>query len=474
MPTPEEKKRAIELLISHDFLVGPDTLAAIDNEEIIKKIINLPNDCTESEIREMLRSQGQVKIIKSFKEEANKKCVDDFTSYFNVRYSKLKEILQKKQELQDVLSIKRVAAKTEKEKVSIIGMIYEKSVTKNNNIMFTLEDPTGQIRVVVNKNRADVFKMSEDCVCDEVIGITGVSSKNIIFVDNIILPEIPATNELKKGPEDDYAIFIGDNHVGSKHFLHENFQNFINWLNGNLGSEDQKEIAKKVKYLFIVGDLVDGIGIYPTQYSDLDIKDIGEQYSKLIEDIKKIPSSIQIIVCPGNHDALRLTEPQPPIYQDYAGELFEMQNVHMVSNPAVVNIGATTKFQGFNVLLYHGASFHFYAEHVESIRKEGGHTRADLIMKFLLQRRHLAPEHSSVSSTPVPDSDPLLIDIIPDFFVTGHIHRSTVSSYRNVTTLNCSCWIGMTNFQEKVGLIPEPSRAVAVNLQTRETKVMKF
>jgi len=32
----------------------------------------------------------------------------------------------------------------------------------------------------------------------------------------------------------------------------------------------------------------------------------------------------------------------------------------------------------------------------------------------------------------------------------------------------------MTDFQEKVGLIPEPGRAIAVNLKTRETKVMRF
>jgi len=474
MPTAEEKKKAIEILMNRSLLVGPETLAILDDESVIKKIINLPENSNEGEIREVLKSKGQVRIIKSYKEEAKKGSVEDFTAYFNTRYNKLKEMLQRKRELQDAISIKRVLSKTEKEKISIIGMVYEKGITKNNNIILTLEDPTGQINVVVNKNRPDVFRMAEDCVCDEVIGIAGVSSRKIIFADNIILPEVPATNELKKGPEDAYAIFTGDNHVGSRHFLHENFDNFIEWINGRLGSDEQKEIAKKVKYIFFVGDLVDGIGIYPAQFDDLEIKDITKQYSKLLEGIKKIPHHIQIIICPGNHDALRLTEPQPPLYSDYAQALYELPNIHIVSNPSIINIESTQNFGGFNVLLYHGASFHFYAEHVESIRREGGNKRADLIMKFLLQRRHLAPEHSSVTYTPMPDKDPLLIDIVPDFFATGHIHRSTVSSYRNVTMLNCSCWIGMTDFQEKVGLIPEPSRVIAVNLQTRETKVMRF
>ena len=475
MPTQEEKRKAVEKILEQNILVGPELLSALEKEQTLKFVLGLPEKFSEEDLKKIIMiTPGRVEVVRSYKEEARKRCVEDFTAYFNIRYTKLKEILQKKQELQDALSIKRVAAKTERENVCIIGMVYEKSVTKNNNIMFTLEDPTGQIKVVITKNKADTFKIAADCVRDEVIGITGVCGNNIIFADNILTPEIPATNELKKGPEDAYAVFTGDQHFGSRHFLHNSFESFIKWINCELGSEEQKEIAKKVKYIFLVGDLVEGIGIYPTQYNDLELKDIEQQYAKLAENLKRIPKHISIIICAGNHDALRLIEPQPPIYSDYAPGLYELPNLYLVSNPSIINIGATGNFKGFNVLLYHGMSFSFYASNVESIRSQGGHERADLVMKFLLQRRHLAPEHTSVTYTPLPDKDPLLIDMVPDFFVTGHIHRASVSSYRNITTLNCSCWIGMTDFQEKVGLIPEPGRAIAVNLQTREPKVMRF
>jgi len=474
MPANEEKKKIVEILIKSGILVGPEFMTNLDNDDVVKKILSLPENSQEEEIKKiLLENKRGVKIVKSYKEEANKRTVSDFISYFNTRYNKLKEILHKKQGTQDAISIKRVVAKSENEKVSIIGMIYDKGVTKNNNIILTLEDQTGRIKAVVTKTK-DTFKVAEECVCDEVIGVNGTFNKGIIFVDEIILPDIPATNELKKGPEDIYAIFTGDPHIGSKHFLHENFNNFIAWLNGEIGTEEQKNIAKKVRYVFVVGDLVDGIGIYPSQYDDLELKDIKKQYEKLSEYLEKIPKHIEIILCPGNHDALRLIEPQPPLYKDYAEGLCNLPNVYLVSNPSIINIGATENFQGFNVLLYHGASFHFYAERVASIMQQGGPKRADLIMKFLLQRRHLAPEHTSVNYAPNPEEDPLLIDIIPDFFVTGHIHRSTASTYRNITTINCSCWIGMTDFQEKVGLIPEPARVVAVNLQTRETKIMRF
>ena len=151
-----------------------------------------------------------------------------------------------------------------------------------------------------------------------------------------------------------------------------------------------------------------------------------------------------------------------------------MPNVFIVSSPAMVNIGAKDSFPGFDVLLYHGTSFQYYADKVKSISSAGGQKRADLIMKFLLQRRHLAPSHTSTQYMPEVEDDPLVIDKVPDFFVTGHIHRATIASYRNVALLNCSCWIAMTEYQEKVGLIPEPSRIIIANLQTRENRIMRF
>ena len=152
----------------------------------------------------------------------------------------------------------------------------------------------------------------------------------------------------------------------------------------------------------------------------------------------------------------------------------ELPNVTMVSNPAYVNIHKTESFPGFDVLLYHGFSFIYYADAVESIRSNGGQKRSDLIMKFLLQRRHLAPTHTSTLYLPDSQKDSLVIDRIPDFFASGHIHRVSAANYRNITMVNSSSWLEMTEYQEKVGLFPQPGRAVLVNLQTRKVKILKF
>ena len=171
---------------------------------------------------------------------------------------------------------------------------------------------------------------------------------------------------------------------------------------------------------------------------------------------------------------MRLAEPQLPIYKDFAEDLYNLPNVIMVSNPSVVNIHSVDNFPGFDVLIYHGYSFDFYLSGVESIRNLGGYDRVDLLMKFLLQKRHLAPSYTSTPYVPDTNCDSLVIEKIPDFFVTGHIHKSAVANYMGVTLISGSCWQSKTSFQEKVGHNPEPSRIPVVNLKTRDIKILKF
>jgi len=186
------------------------------------------------------------------------------------------------------------------------------------------------------------------------------------------------------------------------------------------------------------------------------------------------PENIKLIICPGNHDAMRIAEPQPPLYKDFAAAVYELPNVTMVSSPSYVNIHSSDEFPGFEVLLYHGFSFIYYSDAVESIRSAGGQKRPDLIMKFLLQRRHLAPTHTSTLYLPDQEKDNLIIEQVPDIFFTGHIHRAGIYNYRNIQTIAGSCWVAKTEYQEKIGLKPMPCRVPLINLQTRKAKLLRF
>ena len=420
-------------------------------------------------------SLAPVKVLISFQNIPKSYEVKDFTSLFLSRYHFMEKLLRGRPELQNALPLSRLAAKTERETVSFIGMVTEKVETKSGNLMITLEDLTGQIKTLVTKAKTSLFKEARDLVPDEVVGISGMLGDKILFTENIFWPDLPVRSELKKSPEgEDYAVFLSDLHVGSALFLKEEFRRFLQWIKGEAGSPEQREIARRAKYVFIVGDLVDGIGVYPAQEPELEIKDITGQYREFTRLVKEIPSNKQIIICPGNHDAVHLAEPQPALYQEYVPELAGRPNITLVTNPAMVTIGKTKTFPGFDVLLYHGYGFDYYVANVESIRNGGGYQRADLIMKYLLKRRHLAPAFKSTPYFPGHAEDPLLIRKIPDFFVTGHIHYSSVANYRGVTMISCSCWQGKTSFQEKLGHKPEPARLPLVNLKTREIKVLRF
>ncbi len=484
-----KKREIIDHLLKRGILISSDLLNELDDYNQISKIyeilgtkntdqavidLSLKNLITKSTEQKEQQIQDNVKIISSYKEEPKKREPQDFVDYLNNRYKEIEKILKQHQQLRNTLSINKIANKKDKEALSIIGIVSSKQFTKNGNLMFILEDPTGQKKVLVNKNKPQLFNEAKDIVLDEVIGIVGVNIESIIFANEIIWPDVPTNKELKKNQEEKYAIFLSDLHVGSSKFLPEDFEKFLKWINGDLGNEQQRHIAKNVEYIFIAGDLVDGCGIYPEQDKELLTRDVYQQYKDCAKLLSQIPKQIPLIICPGNHDAMRISEPQPILSKEYAKPMHELNNTIMVSNPAMININSSKNFVGFDVLMYHGYSFDYFVAQVDSLRSKGGYDRADLIMKFLLKRRHLAPSHTSTLYIPDTKKDPLVIEKVPDFFLSGHIHKSATANYRNVTLICGSCWQSKTLFQEKVGHNPEPSRVPIVNLQTRDVKILKF
>lgn len=410
------------------------------------------------------KKESNVKIAKNYEQKNIKKDIRDFVRYYTERYSFLKNILSRRGELRDTVSIGKT--RDIEGRVSIIGLVSE---IKNypNSCSVYLEDPTGMIRVIIPKALKN--KINE-VIPDEVIGITGTKRNDVVFVKNVFFPGIINQKE-KFCPDDVCAVFISDTHMGSNMFLQKEFNKFINWLNLKVGNAKQKELAKRVRYLFVTGDLVDGVGVYPNQENELKITDLYKQYEEAAKYFSQVPDHIKIIISPGTHDALR-AEPQPPISKEFASSLYELPNTVFVSNPAYVNIHSLNGFEGFDVLMYHGDSFDYFVANVPMIR-EKGYERADLIMNFLLKKRHLAPTHGSTLLNPM-DQDFLLIDKIPDIFVTAHIHKARISSFRNILTISSSCFQDRTTFQEKVGHIPEPAKVPIFNLKTRKANILNF
>lgn len=415
-----------------------------------------------------------VKIVFNYTDEKKKRTAADFVAYYNNRYKAISNILRSRSDLLNLTSINKIGEDQSFDQISVIGMVNSVYETKNHHIILEVEDNTGTIKVLLSNKKEDLVKIGHELVEDEVIGITGGYKKDIIFANKVIVPDIPLNKELRKSPDEAYAVFLSDLHIGSKSFMYDEFAKLVKWLNRELGNEKQRDIAKKVGYVAIAGDLVEGIGIHPNQEPSLEIKDITQQYNKCAELLSKIPSHIQIILCPGNHDPPRLAEPQPLLHREYAKALWDMPNVVMTTSPGIVNIHSSKGFPGFDVLMYHGNSLFYYVDKIPRLREAGGVDKIDVTLKYLLQKRHLAPAHGSTLLIPDSRFDPLVIDKIPDFFVVGHIHKAAGSNYRSTTLISGSCWDGISEYALKHGSHPEPGRVVIANLQTRQLKIMKF
>jgi len=394
----------------------------------------------------------------------------DFTIHFRNRYTEMKKILQDRKELENLSSINKITGK--RQALSIIGMVFDKRVTKNKNIILEIEDMTGRMGVLINKDKKEVYEKAKNILKDDVIAIKGFGDNEILFANDIYYPDTIITEKAYLDRDENVA-FISDIHLGSSFFLEDKFLKFIDWINGEVGDKTQKEEAKKIKYLFIVGDVVDGVGIYPGQEEQLTIKDIKEQYARLTEYLKKIRKEITIIIAPGQHDAVRVAEPQPFIGKDYAEPLYELENVVLVSNPSLVEI-TNEKKRGIKILLYHGASMHSFVNEIEDLRTTNCHDTPARVVKEMLKRRHLAPLHSSVIYIPNEKYDPMMIREVPDIIVTADFHRPDSDYYNNIQIICCSCWQKTTPFEEKVGNHPLPCRVPILNLQTRKLKILDF
>ena len=414
-----------------------------------------------------MEDSSSVKILSMPSSFGKKIEVKDFVTHFRGRFSEMRNSLQEHSELNNLISINKISGN--RQGISVIGMVYNKKITKNKNIMLEVEDLTGRIKVLINQNKQEVYKKAEDIVLDSVMGIKGSGNRDIIFANNVFFPE-SFLFERKKSPVEEIALFISDIHIGSNLFLEKNFLKFIDYLNGKIPNTPETD---KIKYLFVVGDMIAGVGCYPNQERDLKIVDLEEQYSRAAELFGKIRKNIKIIMLPGNHDCVRLMEPQPILDERYAWPLYNLRNITLTTNPSLVNIGAKKNFPGFNVLAYHGFSFPYYAQNVPSLIKEKAINSPDKVMAYLLKNKHLAPTYASVQSAP-SEKDSLMIREAPDIFVSGHTHKNGVSYYNNTLVISNSCWEDLMPYQEKMGFTSDYCKVPMFNLKTREVKILDF
>ncbi len=471
-----KKLSKVNIILSADF--DYNIISNIDLDVIVEKIIELKKDAPMLKIATNNDIKNIVDIIKkelmqkaplpievnrssTFKPiadefEASYKImnkgkdrtggtVSDFVVYFNDRLNAIKDIFATHRKYSITHNLETLKNYTDGREVVIVGIVSNKITTKNGNIMVVIEDETDESKIMFmnnpNNELKKLFESASKIINDEVIAIRGKISGPFIIARELLWPDIPIKE--RKTITDDIAVaLISDTHIGSKLFMEKNFSRMLEWLNGNIDTKS-KELAGKIKYMIVGGDIVDGIGVYPGHDRDLAILDIYKQYEVFANFLSEIPEYIQVFVLPGNHDAVQKSEPQPELGSDLIN--VKLDNVHFVPNPNYISV------HGLEILTYHGTSLDSIIRSIPNM----SYAKPESAMIEILKRRHLSPIYGG--NTIVPTRyDTLVIDNVPDILHMGHIHKNGIDEYHGVQIVNSGTFQDRTEYQIKQGHIPTP------------------
>ncbi|MXR20437.1 DNA-directed DNA polymerase II small subunit [Halobacterium bonnevillei] len=379
----------------------------------------------------------------------------DFVTTFRDRYDRLSKKLRGRVNHRPTDALDSMPGGSD---AAVVGMVNDIRSTASGHWLVELEDTNGVFPALVMKDR-DIAAHVDELLMDEVIAVEGTLSDDggIMFADDLYFPDIPRTHRPSTADRHVQAALISDVHVGSQEFAADAWAAFADWLH--------TPEAEAVEYLLVAGDMVEGVGVYPDQDDELDIVDIYDQYETFAEHLKDVPGDMEIVMIPGNHDAVRLAEPQPA-FDEELRSIMSAHDARFTGNPSTVTV------EGVDVLMYHGVSIdEIIAEFPD---EEVSYDAPHRAMEHLLKKRHVAPQFGGRTRVAPENKDYLVIDDVPDVFHTGHVHKLGVGGYHNVRLVNSGCWQHQTAFQESVNIDPDVATAPILDLDTLDVTVRKF
>ena len=470
----EEISSAVSYALNKGFQIHPDALEIlhkIDVKELAQIIKDVVKEKTKQ--KQFLINEEDFEIYLGIKDDEEHQVefeilsdptgkitsaegVDGYGALFASRFAKLKQIMFDRPESKKVREIASVKSITKTDDELFVWGLVSDRKSDRNITKITLEDPTGSMEIVVFEG--DLKDMADTLLMDQFAMFRIIPAKNGgFFAKEILLPDIPehTTNRSKT---ETYAVFLSDLHVGSEYFMEQELKDLIEWIS----SADP--IARKIRFVVIGGDLIEGVGVFPNQEKTLNQFTTEDQLKKSFEVLDKIPKHIKVFLISGNHDAGRKALPQPAIPKMYNSELWDRENFFMLGNPSMVSLN------GVKVLMYHGQSID------DVVRTTPGvsYDKPAAVMRHFLKARHLSPIYGSRTPIAPETEDMMVIDDIPDIFHSGHVHFVGLDMYKGVLIVNSGAWQRQTDFQESVGITPTPGMAILVNLQTMKVYQKDF
>jgi len=373
--------------------------------------------------------------------------VGGYNALFASRFSKLRRIVSDRPESRMIKPISGAMSEKSRDDVYVCGLVTERS-SERNIVRLVMEDPTGTMEIIVFDE--GLKEEARGLLLDQFVVVRAAASRNGGYVArDIILPDVP-DRAASRSETEAYAVFLSDLHVGSRYFMEAEFGAFTDWL------RSPDPIARRVRFVLIAGDVVDGVGIYPNQDKELLQPTIESQLAKLDEMLSGIPGGIKVLMITGNHDPGRRALPQPALPEKYNRGMWERENYHLLGNPAMVSLN------GVKVLMFHGQSIDDIVKTTPGL----SYDRPAAVMRHLIRARHMSPVYGSQTPIAPETDDMMVIDDVPDVFHAGHVHVVDLDVYRGTLLVNSGAWQAQTPFQSSVGVTPTPGVAVILNLKT--------
>lgn len=407
--------------------------------------------------------------------------VEGYTALFRSRYEKSLRILSLRPESKRITKIASIRQNTShnsnnmksdksysmtgnfvSNSTSIVSGLLMSKRGKKNGVEVVIDDFSGSLNALAItdelKKQASMLTLDQ-MVMLEVENISNNKKGHQGFlVKDIISPDIPDHLPTRSKVEC-YAVLISDIHVGSKNFMETEFIRFLHWL-----SSSEDELVRKIKFICIGGDLIDGVGIFPNQDKELLETDTSKQVSHAVNLLNKIPKDLRVFIIPGNHDPGRRALPQPSLPKRDFNELYLLENFTILGNPSMLELN------GVKILMYHGQSL----DDIIATTPGLDYSKPAEAMKILLKARHLSPIYGQRTPMAPELEDMMVITEVPDILHSGHVHVIDVQNYRGTLIVNSGAWQSQTKFQQTMGVVPTPGIAILVNLATLQPYQISF
>lgn len=302
----------------------------------------------------------KVKVVRSFRAKRKEISAADVADNFTKRYQKLSELISKKPDLENLISINRIPETTDN-KFSIIAMVRE---INPGDRTIVVEDLTGSTSIYISDEAAgDYSYLVEDEVIGLVCDMEDFGSKR---ATKIVFPDIPLPTKIATSSSDILCMFLSDIHIDEPGFLSRSFEKLGDYLKkiksdtivfilGDVSSNEEK--VKKFREMFpknfsimvLKGDVDEEKDDYLPDPVELEIGGVkiflthGEMFQKYFERFKISPENLMLQIVKKRHLSPSFksnpTLDEEKLFLDEVPDIFVTGHFH---DPRILNYKGVT------------------------------------------------------------------------------------------------------------------------------------